>query len=160
MRQATLCLLLEEDKNSKKILLAMKKRGFGAGKWNGVGGKFDEAKDKNIFDTAVRETKEEIGVNIKNPERVAILNFHFPYKKEWDQSVHVFFARNWDKDPQETEEMAPKWFRINEIPFDKMWDDDHYWLSDVLAGKKIKADFIFKEGEIIDKRNIFFVEKI
>jgi len=160
MRQATLCILLKEERDSKKILLAMKKRGFGEGKWNGVGGKFDQARDKNIFDTATRETKEEIGVDIKNPERVAILNFYFPYKREWDQSVHVFFARSWENIPQETEEMAPKWFGINEIPFAKMWDDDRYWLLDVLAGKKIRADFTFREGEIIDKKEINFLEDI
>ncbi len=159
MRQATLCILLKEDQNPKEILLAMKKRGFGIGKWNGVGGKLDKEKDKNIFDTAIRETKEEIGVDIKNPEKVAILNFYFPYKEDWDQSVHVFFARKWKNEPVETEEMAPKWFKINEVPFDKMWDDDQYWLLDVLKGKKVKADFTFKEEEIIDKKNIIFVKR-
>ena len=49
MQQATLCILLNND----KILLAMKKRGFGAGKWNAVGGKIDPNKgDKDISDTA------------------------------------------------------------------------------------------------------------
>jgi 8-oxo-dGTP diphosphatase/8-oxo-dGTP diphosphatase/2-hydroxy-dATP diphosphatase len=64
----------------------MKKRGFGIGKWNGVGGKFDfKKRDKNIVDTAVRETEEEIGVKIKNFEKTAALRFHFSYQKEWDQ---------------------------------------------------------------------------
>ena len=35
LRQATICLLRKND----EVLLAMKKRGFGVGKWNGVGGK-------------------------------------------------------------------------------------------------------------------------
>jgi len=62
MRQTTLCLLLKEN----KILFAMKKRGFGVGRWNGAGGKFDpERGDKHILDAAVRETEEEIGVKKK-----------------------------------------------------------------------------------------------
>lgn len=34
------CTLLFLKKN-RQLLLAMKKRGFGAGKWNGVGGKLE-----------------------------------------------------------------------------------------------------------------------
>ncbi len=155
MKDATLCLLLKEEQDGKKILLAIKKRGFGIGKWNGVGGKIDHDKgDKNIIDTAIRETKEEIGVKIKNPEKVAILNFYFPYKKEWDQNVHVFFVKNWEGEPIESEEMRPKWFNVDKIPYREMWDDDKFWLKDVLDGKKLKADFVFKKGEIIESKNI------
>ena len=50
-------MLIKENQGGKELLLAMKKRGFGAGKWNGVGGKIDPAKgDKNIIEAAMRET--------------------------------------------------------------------------------------------------------
>ena len=136
------------------VLLALKKRGFGIGKWNGVGGKVDEKKDKSILDAAIRETKEEIGVDLESPEKVAVMRFRFPYKEEWNQDVHVFLADSWKGNPEESEEMAPKWFKFPEIPFAKMWDDDKYWLHHVLAGKKLEADFIFKEGEIIADHKI------
>jgi len=139
----------------------MKKRGFGVGKWNGVGGKIDfEKGDKNIIDTAIRETKEEIGVLALNPEKAGILHFKFPYKPGWDQDVHLFLVKNWQGEPTESEEMAPKWFAYDEIPYDKMWDDDKFWLPHILNGEKIEADFIFKEGEKIEKHNIKIVEKI
>ena len=79
MRQATLCFLVREIKGDKELLLAMKKKRFGVGKWNGVGGKLDLGKDKDIFDAAIREMEEEINVKIKRPEKVAILNFSYPY---------------------------------------------------------------------------------
>tara|TARA_Y100000310_G_scaffold332537_1_gene408310 strand:+ start:1606 stop:2088 length:483 start_codon:yes stop_codon:yes gene_type:complete len=160
MRQATLCLLLKEDQ--KEILLAMKKKGFGQGKWNGVGGKFDQEQDRDIFDTAIRETKEEIGVDITNNDlkRVAILHFRFPYKEEWNQDVHVFLTRNWQGEPVESDEMAPKWFRNDQIPFKEMWDDDIHWLPKVLKGHKLRANFVFKPGETIDNHNINFVQEI
>jgi len=164
MRKATLCLLIRENQRDKEILLAMKKRGFGAGKWNGIGGKLDPKKgDTNVIDVAVRETEEEIGVKIKNLEKVAVLSFYFPSvaKEEgWDQEVHVFLVKNWEGEPTETEEMAPKWFKESEIPFKKMWSDDELWLPYVLRGKKLKGDFIFRDEEIIEKHNIKFVEKI
>ena len=151
MRQATLCFLI---KNDNAILLAFKKKGFGVGKWNGVGGKLDLRKDKNIFDTAIREMKEESGVKIKDIEKVAILNFYFPYRKEWDQEVHVFISRNWEGEPKESEEMKPKWFKIKEIPFEKMWPDDKFWLPKILKGEKLQAKFSFKPGELIDSYEI------
>jgi 8-oxo-dGTP pyrophosphatase MutT (NUDIX family) len=154
MKQATLCLLVKDN----EILLAMKKRGFGVGKWNGVGGKIDYDKgDKNIVDAAIRETKEEIGVLALNPDKVGVLRFKFPHKPEWDQDVHVFLVKNWQGEPEESEEMMPKWFALNEIPYEQMWDDDKLWLPHILDGKKIEADFIFKEGEIIDKHKITLI---
>lgn len=157
MKEATLCLLVENN----EILLAMKKRGFGAGKWNGVGGKIDKEKgDKNIIDAAIRETKEEIGVDVKNLEKFAVLRFRFPYKEDWNQDVHVFLIKNWQGEPQESEEMFPKWYKTNEIPYSEMWDDDKFWLPHVLTGKKLEADFIFKEGGIVNKYNINFVSEI
>ena len=151
MIQTTLCLLLKDN----EILLAMKKRGFGVGKWNGVGGKLDESKgDKNVTDAIIREAKEEIGVEIKNPEKSGIFHFHFPYKSEWDCDVHLFLAKDWKGEPAESDEMAPKWFSFDEIPYDKMWDDDKLWLPRILKGEKLEADFIFKEGEVINKYDI------
>ena len=56
--------------------------------------------------------------------------------------------------------MLPKWFKINEIPFDQMWDDDKFWLPKILEGKKLKAKFVFKQGEKITEKNIEFAESV
>jgi len=159
MKQATLCLLIKQNQNSKELLLAMKKRGFGIGKWNGVGGKFDSRKDKNINKAAIREVKEEIGVKVKKMEKVAILSFYFSQQPSFNQDVHIFLVNKWEGEPKESEEMAPKWFKENEIPFNEMWSDDKFWLPKVLKGKKVKGTFIFKEGEIIEKYNIKIVKE-
>ena len=130
--------LIRENSGEKELLLAMKKKGFGQGKWNEVGGKFDSKNDKNIIEAAKRELREEAGVTTKEIEKMAILNFSYPYlsdseEKEWQ--VHVFFAKKWEGEPKESEEMKPKWFKINEIPFNQMWPDDKSWLPRVLNGE-------------------------
>ena len=155
MTQTTLCLLIRKNQDGEELLLAMKKRGFGKGKWNGVGGKEDPEKgDTDVTKTAVRETEEEIGVKIKKMEKVAVLSFYYPYKKGWDQDVHVFLVRDWQGEPVESEEMLPKWFKMNEIPFKEMWDDDRYWLPKILEGKKLKAKFTFCPGEKVINEDI------
>ena len=157
MQEATLSFLIRENNKEKELLLAMKKKGFGRGKWNGIGGKFDPKKDKNIIETAKRELREEVGVTTKEIREMAILNFFYPYlsdpeEKEWQ--VHVFFAKKWEGAPKESEEVKPKWFKINEIPFNQMWPDDRFWLPKVLKGEKLKAGFIFKPGELIESFEI------
>lgn len=146
LRQATICLLRKKD----KVLLAMKKRGFGAGKWNGVGGKVKDG--ETIKQAAIRETQEEIGVTLQSLEKVAVLDFYFPdvpEEKEWGQQVTVFITDKWEGEPKESEEMAPRWFKIEDFPYNQMWSDDIHWMPKVLSGQKIKGRFIFSgEGEL------------
>lgn len=147
LRQATLCFLLKDN----QILLAMKKRGFAEGKWNGAGGKPANI-DKDIEATAIRETFEEIGVIPKSLQQMAVLNFYFLDKSEWSQQVIVYTTKKWMGNPSESEEMAPKWFDINEIPYDQMWEDDKFWLPQILKGIKIEANFLFnKEQKMLEK---------
>ncbi len=136
----TLLLLLQDD----RILLAMKKRGFGAGRWNGVGGKVEP--HETIEQAMVRECQEEIGVTPLDYEKVALHDFVFP-DGTTDMQVHTFVSRNWQGDPVETQEMAPQWFNLADIPYDNMWQDDRHWLPQVLAGQKLHTRFTFDAGE-------------
>lgn len=147
---ATLLFLQKEE----EVLLAMKKRGFGANWWNGVGGKLEAG--ETIEEAAVRETQEEIGVMPKTLKHVANLYFEFTgdgSEPEPDMEVSVFTSHEWDGEPAETEEMAPKWFNLSEIPYDSMWSDDKYWLPRMLEGQILKGYFRFdKDNEIIDHK--------
>lgn len=156
MKQATLCLLIKDQ----EILLAMKKRGFGVGRWNGAGGKFDSKIDKNILEAAIRETKEEIGVDVKNPEKFGLFHFRFPHKSEWDQDVHLFISKDWTGEPTESEEMLPKWFSIKDIPYGQMWPDDTYWMPHILKGKKVEANFIFGPEDKILEHNLKVLDEV
>lgn len=129
----------------------MKKRGFGVGKWNHCGGKVQDG--ETIPQAAVREIKEEVGVlvNESGAEKIGYIDFYFKDKPEWNQKMHIFLIKNWDGEAQESEELKPQWFGLNEIPYDNMWADDKHWLPMVLAGKKIEGRFDFiNEGKNID----------
>lgn len=117
MQTKTLSLLFL--KREGEILLAMKKRGFGEGRWNGVGGKVEAG--ESIEEAMVREAQEEIGVTPTHYEKVADIRFDEYFKGTPTlMHVHVFTSTKWNGDEQETEEMAPQWFKESEIPYEHM----------------------------------------
>jgi 8-oxo-dGTP pyrophosphatase MutT (NUDIX family) len=158
MRDTTLVFLTQKG----KICLAMKKRGFGIGRWNGVGGKAQQG--ESIECAAIREAAEEIGVMISNIDghkalnKVAELEFLFAHNAEWNQLVHVYLCEQWRGDPVESEEMRPEWFDYEDIPFKEMWPDDPLWLPKVIAGDRLRASFTFGEGDVILKQNIEIID--
>ncbi len=143
MRQATLLFLIRGN----EILLAMKKRGFGKGLWNGVGGKLKDEETKE--DAIIREAGEEIGIEIKKGDLFhhGDLSFEFPNKPDWDQLVSVFLTKTWKNEPTESEEMKPRWFLVSEIPYEQMWRDDKIWLPHLIQGKKFFGKFVFGDDE-------------
>ncbi len=150
----TLCLATKEG----RILLGMKKRGFGMGRWNGFGGKVEPG--ETIVDAAKREMLEECGVSIEKMEQVGVHEFEFDSKQGDILEVHVFRVDEFSGEPEETEEMKPEWFAFADIPYDRMWPDDIHWLPLFLEGKKFRTKFLFGEGDVVLEQNIQIVETI
>lgn len=144
----TLLLIL----NDNQILLAEKKRGFGVGKFNGIGGKVE--KDETIEDAMIRETQEEIGVTPSDFTKMATITFDEWVNDEEKQVImSVFVAQSYMGKIVETDEMKPKWFNLNDIPYEKMFEDDKIWLPEVLKGNKLNAQFVFdKEFKMISSK--------
>lgn len=140
--------LLIIHKNNQ-VLLGMKKRGFGMGKWNGFGGKVE--KGESVEDAAKREIFEEAGISVENIEKFGVLEFSWQGKEQDILEVNIFKAADFSGQPIETEEMKPQWFDIDKIPFEKMWADDKYWLPLFLAGKKFTGNFLFDRHNQIVK---------
>lgn len=149
----TLCIIFKPP----KVLLGMKKRGFGAGRWNGFGGKVSEG--EAVEDAARREVKEEAGIDVGNMEKVGLIEFEFQDNPEV-QEVHIFKSNTFSGEPHETEEMKPQWFEIDEIPFDDMWPDDKYWMPLFLNSKKFKGRFLFGESDGILEQDLVEVAEV
>ena len=143
MGDRTLCFLIRG--NPRQVLLGLKKAGFGAGKYAGFGGGVEAG--ETIEAATVRELEEETGIKVSINDLYPIghLTFLFPIKPSWSQVVHVFLAKVWQGNPEESEEMKPIWCMIDEIPFERMWNDASYWLPLVLTGKGIRASFVYKD---------------
>ncbi|MFW0862100.1 MAG: 8-oxo-dGTP diphosphatase [Candidatus Komeilibacteria bacterium] len=149
----TLCMLREGD----KLLLGMKKRGFGEGWYNGFGGKLEEG--ESLEEAAFREMKEESGVKAKNLRKTGVLKFDFVDNRE-RLEVHVFHVTEYEGEPIESEEMKPEWFHVDEIPFNKMWPDDIHWLPLFLEGHLFEGVFSFDKDHKMLSHNVKKVDSL
>ena len=145
MRPTTLCF----PKRENLFLLGRKKRGFGAGYYNGFGGKIEDG--ESFRACAVREVFEEVSLLVKEEDlqAVALLDFQFPYSPELS---HITL---------ESEEMEPHWFTLENTPFDHMWAGDEEWIPRVWRGEKLKGIITFKEdNSTIESMQFITVEEV
>lgn len=149
----TLCIVHQHP----RVLIGKKKRGFGAGRWNGFGGKVTPG--ETIEEAAKRELMEEAGIEVGNIEKHGILDFEFEGNPEILE-VHIFKALDFDGEPSESEEMLPQWFFVDQIPFREMWPDDIYWIPLFLKGKKFKGKILFGPNDTIIDKEIGLVDDL
>ncbi len=135
-------------KRRESVLLIRKKRGHGAGKINGPGGKLDPG--ETPVAGAVRETLEETGIEVLDPELHGRFRFVDLKAPQW--FGYVFLGREYRGEPVETAEAIPFWCPIDALPFAEMWDDDRVWLPRLLAGERLEGDFLFDDGRLLAHR--------
>lgn len=128
-----------------KILLIEKKRGLGAGKINGPGGKIEPG--ETPLQAAIRETEEELMITPHAPRKMGELRFSMTMCP--DILCHVYRSEGFTGTPTETDEAVPLWTPLHEIPYERMWQDDRYWLPLILADQTFIGSFIFEEEEML-----------
>ncbi|KAK1804757.1 hypothetical protein P4O66_003611 [Electrophorus voltai] len=140
-----------------RVLLGMKKRGFGAGKWNGFGGKVQSG--ETIEQAARRELLEESGLTVDTLHKIGNITFEFVGEMEL-MDVHIFRADAYTGEPTESEEMRPRWFDVDKIPFGEMWADDVLWFPLMLQKRKFLGYFKFQGHNVIVEHKLDEVQDL
>lgn len=142
VHRATLVFVLR----GKEILLIEKKRGLGAGKVNGPGGKVDPG--ETVEECAIREVHEELGVKVRRLEPMGEHLFQFVD----GYSIHCWVYRSFDVEgvAVETPEAKPLWTPVDAIPYDRMWEDDRIWLPMVIEGQRFRGRWVFDDDQMLD----------
>lgn len=138
---ATLLFVVQDG----QILLIRKKRGLGQGKINGPGGRLEG--DETPLQCALRETQEELCIQAHDP--VLRARHRFQFVDGYALEVYVYLASGHTGTPTETDEAAPLWFALDEIPYDEMWADDRIWLPMVLAGDNVDGVYLFDKDRML-----------
>ena len=141
-QRATLLYVICEG----RVLLIRKKRGLGAGKINGPGGRVEG--NESVVECAVRETEEEVGIRARGVRERGQMRFQFV--DGFSMQVEIVTADDYEGTLCETDEAVPLWYSINEIPYGQMWATDRYWLPEIVAGKCLMGRALFNGDQPLD----------
>lgn len=150
-KHAVVTYILEED----RILLIEKKRGLGAGKINVPGGHIEDG--ETPIEAAIRETKEEVNLEVSALEFSGYLYFHFT--DGLTMKGYVYRTDRYSGEMKESDEAKPFWCNRDEIPYKKMWEDDEVWIPEMLKGRLFRAFFHF-DGDKMIRREVEFYDSI
>ncbi len=150
MLLATLCYL--RHNNHTLMLHRVKKQNdMHAGKWNGLGGKFEAGETPE--ECVIREVREESGLEIRNPKLVGLLMF--PNFKGADWYVFVFTANEFTGELIESNEGHLQWIPDDEVESLPLWESDHVFLPWIREGKFFSARFVYEENMMKEHEVVF-----
>lgn len=137
--------LIRQRPSGREVLLGRKRTGLGAGRLVGPGGKLEPG--ESALEAIVREVAEEVGLLLLPAvlQHRGEISYHFPHRPAWSQHSTVFVCESFDGEPKASEELDPSWYRIDDVPYHRMWDDARLWLPMVLAGGRVDRAFTFGE---------------
>lgn len=107
IRKAVRCYLI---KNNKIVVIKYKKGNRKEGYYDIPGGKIEEGESPK--QTAIREMKEETGINIKNLKYKGIMTIEYPDRKF---IFDTFISNEYEGEPQAFEESTAEWIETKEL---------------------------------------------
>jgi len=148
---ATLCYVKHDD-HTLMLHRIKRARDIHAGKWNGLGGKFEPGESPD--ECVTREVREESGLEIVNPRLRGLLMF--PAFKGEDWYVFVFTAEEFSGELKENEEGFLKWIPDGELESLPLWPSDHIFLPWLREEKFFLAKFEYEGEEMMNYTVSFY----
>ncbi|OEU16879.1 hypothetical protein FRACYDRAFT_185467 [Fragilariopsis cylindrus CCMP1102] len=176
-KEYTLVIVTETIQPQQRILLGMKNRGFGTGKYNAFGGKFLHDDDDDGDVTKVKETVEECAcrelkeeINIKIPiermkqSKIGIQRFTFEDNIQNEMIVHLFHT-DLSSSIEESyniigcDEITPIWFdNFDLIPFDNMFADfDLIPFDNMFADDSLWLTTLLSSSQTVKKQTLYHI---
>ena len=154
MKLATLCYVMD-NKTSKTLMIhrIKKENDYHEGKWNGLGGKFNDGESPE--DCVIREIKEEAGLTISNPRLHGFISFPiFDGKDDW--YVFIFTAAEFSGELIDSPEGKLEWILNDKLTELNLWDGDKIFLEWLFQEKFFSAKFIYENGKMKNYKVNFY----
>jgi len=143
---ATLCYFKQ---NGKTLMIHRNKRpnDIHAGKWNGLGGKFEAGESPE--DCVIREVREESGLTIRSPRLHGLLTFTNFKGNDW--YVFVYTADEFQGElTRDVSEGSLEWIPDGEILRLPLWDSDLVFLPWLNQEGFFSAKFNYDGEKFVD----------
>jgi 8-oxo-dGTP diphosphatase len=130
-----------------------KKNDYHEGKWNGLGGKFDPGETPE--ECAVREIKEESGLNVKSIIMKGFITFPlFDGKDDW--YVFIFTTNDFTGTMIDSPEGKLEWIANDKLLELNLWEGDTIFIPWLFQDKFFSAKFNYKDGKYLDYKVNFY----
>jgi len=152
MKLATL-IYIRRDGRTLMVHRNKKPNDMHMGKWNGMGGKLEPGESPE--ECAVREAREETGLELVNPRLVGFITFPaFVDIDDW--YVFLFTATDFSGELIESPEGSLAWIADSELLELNLWDGDRVFLPWVLEGRFFSAKFEYAAGKMTRYEVVFY----
>jgi len=135
---ATLCYIKHND-HTLMVYRNKKPNDMHAGKWNGLGGKFEPGESPE--ECVRREVWEESGLQIHNPRLHGLLIF--PNFRGADWYVFVFTAREFEGELIDSPEGNLEWIPDEKLTALNLWESDRVFFPWIEKDKFFSAKFVY-----------------
>ena len=154
MKLATLCYVIDKKTNSTLMLHRVKKANdYHEGKWNGLGGKFEQGESPE--ECAIREIEEECGLKVKSVTMKGFITFPlFDGKDDW--YVFLFTADDFDGELIDSPEGNLAWIKNDLLADLNLWDGDKLFIPWLFEEKFFSAKFNYKNGKYVSHNVNFY----
>ena len=154
MKLATLCYITNKKTDSTLMIHRVKKENdYHLGKWNGLGGKFEQGESPE--ECAIREIKEESGLAVNNITMKGFITFPmFDGKEDW--YVFLFVSDKYEGKLIDSKEGNLAWIPNEKLMEINLWDGDKIFIPWLFKDKFFSAKFNYKNGEFIDYEVNFY----
>ncbi|MBL7032567.1 MAG: 8-oxo-dGTP diphosphatase [Candidatus Delongbacteria bacterium] len=152
MQLATL-LYVRTDTHTLMLLRNKKRHDLHAGRWNGLGGKFEPGEMPE--ECARRELLEESGLHAEELEWRGLLTFPlFDGIKDW--YVHVFVIPRFTGELIDSPEGELAWIENDALLDLNLWPGDRHFLPWVFGDRFFSARFNYLDGEVESYHRVFY----
>jgi len=148
MKLATLCYIIDREKNCTLMLHRIKKENdFHEGKWNGLGGKFELHETPE--ECVIREIEEESGLKISSPRLHGLITFPlFDGKEDW--YVFLFTADKFEGELISSDEGHLEWIPNENLLSLNLWEGDQIFIPWLFGEKFFSAKFTYDNKKLTD----------
>lgn len=145
MVNTTLCYI-EQDGKYLMLYRNKKKEDINAGKWIGVGGKFEPGETAD--ECVVREVYEETGLTLTEYEKIGVVHFFSDCCEAED--MHLYRGLAYEGQLcEECPEGILKWIPVEEVTNLPIWEGDRYFLEALLTHRKNIDMTVRYEGDVL-----------
>lgn len=154
MKLATLCYVTDKKTDSTLMIHRVKKENdYHEGKWNGLGGKFEQGESPE--ECAIREIEEECGLKVKSIKMKGFITFPmFDGKDDW--YVFLFTADEFTGELIDSNEGNLAWIKNNALIDLNLWDGDKIFIPWLFEDKFFSARFNYENGKYVSHEVSFY----